>query len=239
MPQTIILGTGSYAPLRTLTNSDLENMVATSGPWIVSRTGIKERRIAADGETTSDMAAAAARCALEKAGVGPEEIDVIIVGTVTGDTPTPSCAVFVQAKIGAVNAFAFDVSAACAGSLYGLSIADQFIKGGTVRRALVIGAETLSRVVDWTNRETCVLFGDGAGAMLLGASEEEGRGVLAAKLRTDGAMADMLGIFGGRQPCSQDVVCGNLHKIKMRGREVYKVASRLLPEIVQEALDLA
>lgn len=241
MLKTIILGTGAYAPSRTLTNSDLEQMVATSGPWIVSRTGIKERRIAHPGETTSDMAAAAALRALDQAGVGAKEIELIIVGTVTGDTPTPSCAAFVQAKIGAVNAFAFDVSAACAGSLYGLSIADQFIKTGTVRRALVIGAETLSRVVNWTNRDTCVLFGDGAGAIVLGPSDEKDRGVLAFKLHTDGAMTDILGIYGGGSlnPFSEEVLRDNGHKIKMRGREVYKVASRLLPEVVEEALGLA
>ncbi len=216
-------------------------MVATSGPWIVSRTGIEERRIADPGETTSDMAAAAARNALELAGVDAREIDLIIVGTVTGDAPTPSCAAFVQAKIGAVNAFAFDVSAACAGSLYGLSIADRFITSGKVRRALVIGAETLSRVVDWTNRETCVLFGDGAGAMLLGPSEDGERGVLATKLRTDGAMTGILGIYGGAgpRPDTEEALRGGTHKIKMRGREVYKVATRLLPEIVAESLELA
>ncbi|PWB79828.1 MAG: 3-oxoacyl-ACP synthase [Methylocystaceae bacterium] len=241
MLRTVILGTGSYAPARVLTNSDLEKMVATNGPWIVSRTGIEERRIAEPGEATSDMAAAAARNALELAGVEAAELDLVIVGTVTGDTPTPSCAAFVQAKIGAANAFAFDVSAACAGSLYGLSIADQFIKTGKVRRALVIGAETLSRVVDWTNRETCVLFGDGAGAMVLGPGEDEGRGVLATKLRTDGAMTGILGIYGGGslQPFSEEVLQSNRHKIKMRGREVYKVATRLLPEIVAETLGLA
>ncbi len=228
---SVILGTGSYAPLRVLTNADLEKTVATNDAWIVGRTGIKQRRIAAADEATSDMAAAAARRALELAGVAPEDIDMIVVGTVTPDTPTPSCAAFVQAKLGAVNAFAFDISAACAGSLYGLSIADQFIKSGMVRRALVIGAETLSRVVDWSNRETCVLFGDGAGAILLGASEEPGRGVLAAKLRTDGSMTEILGIFGGgsRRPLSPELLAENGHKIKMRGREVYKTATRCCP----------
>jgi 3-oxoacyl-[acyl-carrier-protein] synthase III len=238
---SVILGTGAYAPSKILTNDDLEKMVATNGPWIVSRTGIKERRIAAEGEATSDLAAEAARRAMELAGVEPAEIDLIIVCTVTGDTPTPSCAAYVQAKIGAARAFAFDVSAACAGSLYGLVIADQFIRSGAVKRALVIGAETLSRVVDWTNRETCVLFGDAAGAILLGASEESGRGLLASKLHTDGSMTEILGIFAGgsRKPISQEVLADNSHKIKMRGREVYKVATRLLPEAVQEALALA
>ncbi len=242
MPKSIILGTGSYAPLRVLTNSDLEKLVATNGPWIVSRTGIKERRIAAEGEATSDMAAAASRHALALADIDPEEIDLIIVGTVTADTPTPSCAAFVQAKIGARNAFCFDVSAACAGSIYALSIADQFIRNGTVKTALIIGAETLSRVVDWTNRETCVLFGDGAGAIVLGASEEsDNRGVLAAKLRTDGSLTDILGIFGGGSlnPLSEEMLLSKQHKIKMRGREVYKVATRLLPEVIRDTLAIA
>jgi 3-oxoacyl-[acyl-carrier-protein] synthase-3 len=241
LPTSVILGTGAYAPLKILTNDDLEKIVATNGPWIVSRTGIKQRHIAAEGEATSDMAAAAARRALELAGVEAGDVDLIIVCTVTGDTPTPSCAAYVQAKIGAMNAFAFDVSAACAGSLYGLVIADQFIRNGAVKRALVIGAETLSRMVDWTNRETCVLFGDAAGAILLGASEDKERGLLASKLRTDGSMTEILGIYGGgsRRPLSVEMLEDNGNKIKMRGREVYKVAVRLLPEVVQEALTLA
>jgi 3-oxoacyl-[acyl-carrier-protein] synthase-3 len=231
--RTVILGTGSYSPSRVLTNSDLEKMVATSGPWIVSRTGIEERRIAAPDESTATMAAAAARNALALAGVDPLEIDMIILGTVTGDAMTPASAAFVQAEIGAANAFAFDVSAACAGSLYALSIADQFLRSGKVRRALVIGAETLSRVTDWTNRETCVLFGDGAGAMVLGRGEEEGRGLLSTSLRTDGTLTGILGI---PRPAAGADGAFEGGKIKMRGREVYKVATRLLPEIVAEAL---
>ncbi len=238
MPNSIVLGTGSYAPERIVTNADLEKMVATNSDWIVSRTGIRERRIAADHQATSDLAANAARRAPDLAGVSPEDIDMIVVGTVTADTPTPSCAAFVQELIGARNAFCFDVSAACAGSLYGLTIADQFIRSGMVRRALVIGAETLSRYVDWSNRETCVLFGDAAGAILLGATEEEGRGLLAASLHTDGSMTGILGIFGGgsRRPLSQEMIDDKADKIKMRGREVYKVATRLLPEVVAETL---
>ncbi|ATQ69166.1 MULTISPECIES: beta-ketoacyl-ACP synthase III [Methylosinus] len=233
MLRTVILGTGSYSPSRVLTNSDLEKMVATSGPWIVSRTGIEERRVAAPEESTATMAAAAARNALALAGVDPLEIDMIILGTVTGDAMTPASAAYVQAAIGAANAFAFDVSAACAGSLYALSIADQFLQSGKIRRALVIGAETLSRVTDWTNRETCVLFGDGAGAMVLGRGEEEGRGLLATSLRTDGSLTGILGI---PRPSAgaEGVLEGG--KIKMKGREVYKFATRVLPEIVGEAL---
>jgi 3-oxoacyl-[acyl-carrier-protein] synthase III len=241
LPNSIVLGTGSYAPERTLTNADLEKIVATNNDWIVSRTGIRERHVAGDHEATSDLAAAAARKAMASAGVAPEEVDMIVVGTVTGDTPTPSCAAYVQHLLGARNAFCFDVAAACAGSIYGLTIADQFIRTGMVRRALVIGAETLSRFVDWTNRETCVLFGDAAGAILLGATEEEGHGLLAATLRTDGSMTGILGIFGGgsRRPVSSEMLLDNGNKIKMRGREVYRVATRLLPEVMADTLTKA
>ena len=240
MLKSTIIGTGSYAPLKVLTNADLEKIVATNDAWIVSRTGIKERRIAADGENTSDMAAKAAKNALELAGVAAEEIDLLIVATVTGDAATPSCAAFVQAKIGAFNAFAFDVSAACAGSLYGLVIADQFIRNGVVKRALIVGAETLSRFIDWSNRETCVLFGDAAGAMLLGPTQDESRGVLAAKLRTDGSMTEILGIYKrDLGPLAQAPDPETPARIKMRGREVYKAAVRLLPEAVRQALDAA
>ena len=240
LPTSRIIGTGSYAPLKVLTNADLEKLVATNDQWIVTRTGIRERRIAAEGEETSDMAAMAARRALELAGVSAEEIDLLIVATVTGDASTPSCAAFVQAKIGARNAYAFDVSAACAGSLYGLVIADQFIRSGAAKRALVIGAERLSRVVDWTNRETCVLFGDAAGAMLLSASQHENRGLLASNLRSDGSMTGVLGIYEhDLGPLAETPEPGAPARIKMRGREVYKSAVRLLPETVQAALDQA
>lgn len=238
MPTSIILGTGAYAPQRVLTNDELEKMVATNGDWIVSRTGIRERRIAADEQATSDLAAAAARQALDFAGVVPEAIDMIIVATVTGDTPTPACATHVQARLGAKNACAFDVGAACAGSLYGLTIADQFIRSGAMKHVLVIGAETLSRFVDWSNRETCVLFGDAAGAILLGAAEEPGHGMLASTLRTDGTLTGILGIYGGgsRRPLSPELLSDNGAKIKMRGREVYKFATRVLPDVVAETL---
>lgn len=238
LPNAIVLGTGSYAPERILSNADLEKMVATNGEWIVSRTGIKERHVAAEHEATSDLAAAAARKALDFAGVSASQVDMIVVGTVTGDTPTPSCAAYVQELIGARNAFCFDVGAACAGSLYGLTIADQFIRSGMVERALVIGAETLTRFVDWSNRETCVLFGDAAGAILLGATQEKDHGLLATTLRTDGSLTGILNIPGGgsRRPLSEELIADKGAKIKMRGREVYKVATRLLPEVVVETL---
>src|SRR3984893_13517682 len=163
-----LLGTGAYCPKRILTNQDLEKLVDTTDAWIIGRTGIKERRIAAEGEATSDMAVVAARHALAMASTRAESLDMNIVAWVLPDMPLPSCAVIVQAKLGAARAFAFDVSAACAGSLYALSIADQFIKTGKARRVLVIGAELLSRLVDWSDRNTCVLFGDAAGARWVG-----------------------------------------------------------------------
>jgi 3-oxoacyl-[acyl-carrier-protein] synthase III len=234
-----ILGTGSYAPSRILTNHDLEKIINTSDQWITERTGIKERRIAADGEVTSDMAAAAARKALEMAETDPSELDMIIVGTISPDMPMPSCAVFVQAKIGATRAFAFDLSAACAGSLYGMAIADQFIRTGSARRVLVIGAELLSRLVDWEDRSSCVLFGDAAGAVVLGPATDPARGLISTHLHSDGGAAGSLMIPGGgsKHPQSEDVLARKLNKISMNGREVYKYATRALPEVVLEALN--
>lgn len=239
MIRTRVLGTGSYAPERIVTNADLERMVATSDAWIRQRTGIRERHIAADGEFTSDMAAAAARAALSQAETDPADLDAIIVATISADMPMPSCAVMVQAKLGARRAFAFDVSAACAGSLYGLSIADQFIRGGSARRVLVVGAELLSRLVDWTDRSTCILFGDAAGALVLGPTTDEHRGLLSVHLHTDGEAADMLSIKGGgsRHPASVAMLEDGLHKIAMSGREVYKFAVRVLPDALMEAFE--
>ncbi len=238
MACTQIIGTGSYAPSRVITNRELEQRVETSDSWIRERTGIQERRQAAPGEATSDLAVQAARRALEMAGVAPEELDLIVVGTITGDMPMPACAAFVQAKLGARRAFAFDVAAACAGSLYAMSVADQFIRTGQVRRALVIGAELLSRVVNWEDRNTCVLFGDGAGAMVLSPSEEEGRGILSTHLFTDGALAEILTIPGGgsRTPMTEAGVRARLNTLHMNGREVFKFAVRALVDSTQEAL---
>jgi len=234
-----ILGTGAYAPKRVLTNQDLEKIVATSDQWITERTGIKERRIAAEGEVTSDMAVAAARQALAMAGTRPEDLDMIIVGTISADMPLPSCAVIVQAKLGAKRAFAFDLSAACAGSLYAMSIADQFIRSGKAERVLVIGAELLSRLVDWTDRNTCILFGDASGALVMGPSPEAGRGLLSTHLHSDGTAAGILTIPGGgsQHPQSEEVLAKKMHKIAMNGREIYKFAVRVLPEVILEALN--
>jgi 3-oxoacyl-[acyl-carrier-protein] synthase III len=238
LTQSQILGTGSYAPSRILTNSDLEKLVRTSDSWIVERTGIKERHIAADGEATSDMAVEAAKQALAMSGTAAADLDMIIVGTISPDMQMPSCAVLVQAKLGAAKAFAFDVSAACAGSLYGMSIADQFIRTGRAERVLVVGAELLSRLVDWTDRSSCILFGDAAGALMLGPTSDPGRGLLSAHLHSDGSAAGMLSIPGGgsKFPLSEEVLAKKMDKIAMSGREVYKFAVRVLPEALLEAL---
>lgn len=238
LTQSHILGTGSYAPSHILTNFDLEKTINTSDAWIVERTGIRERRIADENEATSDMAVEAAKKALEMAGTDAADLDMIIVGTISPDMQMPSCAVLVQAKLGAKRAFAFDVSAACAGSLYALAIADKFIRTGAARRVLVIGAELLSRIVDWTDRNTCVLFGDAAGAFVVGPSPEANRGLLSTHLHSDGTAAGILSIPGGgsRHPQSEDVLAHKMHKVAMNGREVYKFVVRVLPEAILEAL---
>lgn len=244
MARTHIIGTGSYAPARVLTNQDLERLVDTSDTWIRERTGIQERRQAAPDEATSDLAVNASRHALEMAGVAPGDLDLIVVGTVTADMPMPSCAALVQSKLGAKRAFAFDVSAACAGGLYALTVADQFVRSGQVKRALVVGADLLTRAVDWTDRNTCVLFGDGAGAMVLAAApdaEDDAmapRGILSIHLRTDGDLANLLCIpaGGSRTPVTADNVDANLHKLKMNGKEVFRFAVRALVESTQASL---
>lgn len=237
MVRARIVGTGSYIPEAVVTNDDLSKHIETSDEWIFTRTGIRERRIAKDGEQTSDMAAAAARRALEMAGVKPSELDLIIVGTISADMKMPSCAVFVQAKLGA-RAPAFDVSAACAGSLYGLSIADNFVRAGAAKRVLVVGVELLSRFLDWEDRSTCVLFDDAAGAMLLAPETESDRGVLATHLDADGSLAAILTIPGGGSvhPTTHETVDARLHKVKMNGREVYKIAVRALVDTVEKSL---
>ncbi len=232
-----ILGTGHYAPEKVVTNDDLSKRIDTTDEWIYTRTGIRQRRVAAEGEQTSDMAAAAARAALEHAGKRPEDVDLLIVGTISGDMPMPSCATFVQAKLG-TKAPSFDVSAACAGSIYGLSIADKFVQTGAAKCAVVIGVELLSRLLDWEDRTTCVLFGDAAGAMVVGPSEDDSRGILSTHLHADGKLTDILKIPGGGSvnPVDQTVLDQRLQFVKMNGREVYKVAVRSLAKVVQEAL---
>jgi 3-oxoacyl-[acyl-carrier-protein] synthase-3 len=235
-----IIATGGYVPERILGNDEIAARLGVTADWIVKLTGIRERRVAAATETTSDMAAAAARRALDSASIDPASIDLIVVGTVTPDCPTPATAALVQAKIGATRAFAFDLSAACVGGLYAMSVADQFIRTGAVKRALVIGAELLSRSIDWEDRNTCILFGDGAGALVLEASaDEQGPGILSTHLHTDGSLAEILWIPGPGTavPCGERLVSEKLDKIKMNGREVFKVAVRTLAAAANEALE--
>ena len=240
VPGTRILGTGHYAPSRVLTNHDLERMVDTSDAWIVERTGIRERHIAADGEASSDLAAEAARRALQAAGVEASELDLIIVATVTPDRPLPATAVYVQQKIGArPDCPAFDVVAACAGFIYGLSIGDRFVSSGGARRVLVVGVELLSRVLNWKDRTTCVLFGDGSGAAVLGPSEGDGRGILSTHLFADGGQAESLHIpaGGSRLPACQATVEEGLHFVHMSGSDVFKYAVRALSSASMTALE--
>jgi 3-oxoacyl-[acyl-carrier-protein] synthase-3 len=220
-----ILGTGSYVPERILSNQDLERMVETNDEWIVTRTGIRERRIAAEGETTTDLALKAARAALEASGVAPEEIGLVIVATITADRSFPSTACRLQERLGLPRAAAFDLSAACSGFIYALSAASQSIASGVCRHALVVGAERLSSITDYTDRNTCVLFGDGAGAVVLGPVEE-GRGFRSFELGADGTGGDLLTL--------NDKGC-----IAMNGREVFKFAVRIMGSAAEEALSKA
>lgn len=238
MTRTRVLGTGAYAPDKILTNRDLEKVVETSNEWIVERTGIEKRRIADNGTASSDLAVKAAKRALRAAKVPVSDIDLILVATVTPDMLFPATACVVQHKLGAKRAAAFDISAACSGFIFALSTADSFIRSGIYNKVLVIGAETLSKITDWTDRNTCVLFGDGAGAVVLGPSDD-GRGILSTHLHTDGSMGEVLSIPGGgsRVPASVWSVESRMHYIKMKGNETYKIAVRALEEVVMEALN--
>jgi 3-oxoacyl-[acyl-carrier-protein] synthase-3 len=239
-PMTRILGTGHYAPARVVPNAELEKIVDTSDAWITERTGIRRRHVAAAGEVTSDMAAAAGRAALEAAGLNVADLDLIIVGTVTPDAPMPSCAVQVQQKLGADEIPAFDISAACAGFIYGITIADQFIRTGTARCILVIGVELLSRILNWKDRTTCVLFGDGAGAVVLGPSKN-GAGILATQLFTDGSLAGALHIpaGGAAEPHSGEGISNHRHQVHMSGSEVFKTAVKNLTSASSAAVKAA
>ncbi|MFB5266530.1 beta-ketoacyl-ACP synthase III [Paenibacillus enshidis] len=224
-----IIGTGKYVPEKILTNSDLEKMVETSDEWIVSRTGIRERHIAAPEQATSDLAYEAAVRALESAGMTAEELDLIIIATITPDMAFPSTACILQDKLGAKGAAAFDLSAACSGFVYGLATATSFIQAGMYRNALVIGADCLSRITDYTDRNTCVLFGDGAGAVVLG-EVPEGRGFKSFDLGAEGAGGPLLRLEAGgsRLPASAQTIENKLHYIYMNGREVFKFAVRVM-----------
>jgi 3-oxoacyl-[acyl-carrier-protein] synthase-3 len=236
-----IAGTGSYLPERILTNHELEAMVDTSDEWIASRTGIRERRIAADGELTSHMAAHAARRALEQAGIDPADVELIIVATITPDTITPATACYVQQHLGALRSVAFDISAACSGFLYALEIARHSIASGAFRNAVIIGAEKLSAFVNWTDRNTCVLFGDGAGAAVLLPSENGHGKILSSHLGTDGAQAELLNIPGGGAACpiTIDNVDQQLATLTMQGREVFKHAVNAMRRAAETAIERA
>ena len=233
-----ITGIGSYVPQRVLTNADLEKIVDTTDDWITSRTGIRERRMAAENEHTSTMGIAAAQIALERAGVEAADLDLIIVATITPDMPFPATACIVQQELGATKAAAFDLEAACTGFLYALEISRQFIDNGMYQNVLVIGAEKLSSIIDWKDRNTCVLFGDGAGAAVL-QSRADSRGVLATRLGSDGGKADILAMPGGgcRQPATVDSVNERIHFLKMEGKEVFKNAVNAMTGAAKEVLE--
>lgn len=235
-----ILGLGMSVPERVLTNFDLEKMVDTSDEWITTRTGISERRLVGPSQATSDLSSEAALMALRDAGISPEQVDAIIVATITPDMPFPSTACLVQDKIGASRAAAFDLSAGCAGFIYGLSLAKAYIESGMYSTIVVIGAEVLSRVTDWTDRSTCVLFGDGAGAAVVGAVNEESAAarIMSVSLGADGSGARLIHIpaGGSLMPASEDTVKNRLHYIRMSGNQVYKFAVHIMEDAVLEAL---
>lgn len=235
-----IIGTGSFLPEKVLTNTDLEKMVDTSDEWITTRTGIKERRIAREDEALSDLAVEASKNAIQMAQIKPEEIDLILVATVTMDQPIPATACFVQDRIGAKNAAAFDFQAGCTGFVYGLSIADQYIKNRTFKTILLIGGEVLSKILDWKDRSTCVLFGDGCGAVIL-RGEKGNKGILSTAIHADGSMADFITMPGGgsRIPASHKSIDDNLHVVKMKGNETFKVAVKRIEGACREALEMA
>ena len=235
--RTVIKGVGGYLPARVVTNSDLAKLVDTSDAWITERTGIKERRIAAEGELTSTMGAIAARAALDDAGLAPEDIDLIILATSTPDQTFPASAVAIQAELGITHGAAFDVQAVCSGFIFALTTADNYLKSGMFKRALVIGAEAFSRILDWEDRSTCVLFGDGAGAVVVEAQKLNGvmtdRGILATCLRSDGRYRDKLYVDGG--PSST----GTVGHLRMDGPEVFRHAVTKISEVIGTTLDQA
>jgi len=235
MIRSVVRGFGTALPKRVLTNAELESMVDTSDEWIVQRTGIRQRYIAGEGETTASLGEDAARAALDKAGLTPADIDLIIVATSTPDNTFPATAVNIQNRLGMHHGFAFDLQAVCSGFVYAVTTADAYIRGGLARRVLVIGSETFSRILDWTDRTTCVLFGDGAGAIVLEAAEGTGtnadRGVLTTQLRSDGAHREKLYVDGGPS------TTGTVGHLRMEGREVFKHAVGMITDVIVSAFD--
>jgi len=234
-----IIGIGSFAPQKVLTNFDLERIVDTTDEWIVTRSGIRERHVVEEGTAASDLALEASRRALESASIAPEEIDLVICATITGDMPFPATSCLIQDGIGATNAAAFDLQAGCSGWVYALATASQFVRLGTYNHALIVGVDILTSVTDWTDRSTCVLFGDAAGATVIGPTAP-GTGVLSTCLGADGSGGELLKIDAGgsRLPASEETVRNRQHYIKMEGREVFKFAVRIMDEASIKALDM-
>ncbi|MDX9714450.1 MAG: beta-ketoacyl-ACP synthase III [Dissulfurispiraceae bacterium] len=232
-----IISTGSFSPEKVLTNADLEKIVDTTDQWITDRTGIKERRIASENQCASDLGYEAAISALNAAGLKPEDLDMIIVATVTGDMLLPSTACVLQAKLGAFNAVAFDINAACSGFIFGLSTACSYINAGSYKKIMVIGVECLSKFTDWDDRTTCVLFGDGAGAVILEPSGDDS-GILSTDIYSDGSYAELLYVPGGgsKKPASEETLKEGDHYIKMKGNEVFKIAVKTLENLVINTL---
>jgi len=238
--RTRISGTGRCIPERILSNADLEKMVDTSDQWIIERTGIRNRHLATAEQATSDLGLIAAREALDAAGLKATDLDMIIFATITADTIMPSASCLLQAKLGARNVMSFDLSAACSGFLYGLSIADQYIRSGAAKNILLVGGEILSRIVDYKDRETCILFGDGAGSVVLSrAKDHEDSAILSTHLHADGGLGGLLTIpaGGSRNPCSQETLDARAHYVKIRGREIFKHAVRAMTHCCEEALE--
>lgn len=235
-----IVGIGTYLPEKILSNNDLEKVVDTSDEWITSKTGIKERRIASSEQATSDLAFLAGKQALKDAEVNPDEVDLIIVATATPDMMFPATACIVQEKLGAINASAFDLEAGCTGFIYAITVGSQFIASGMYKTVLIIGAETLSRILDWKDRTTCVLFGDGAGAVLL-KPVESNRGILACHLGADGTGSSTLTMpaGGSRMPATSETADKKLHTVHMNGHEVYKFATRIIVDAAKKVLEKA
>lgn len=235
MIRSVVRGFGSALPKRVVSNKELESLVETSDDWIVQRTGIRQRYIAGEGETTASLGEAAARKALESAGLTPDDIDLVIVATSTPDNTFPATAVNIQNRLGMTKGYAFDVQAVCTGFVYAMATADAHLRAGMAKRALVIGAETFSRILDWTDRTTCVLFGDGAGALVLEAQEMEGkvsdRGILTSHLRSDGSHKEKLYVDGGPS------TTGTVGHLRMEGREVFKHAVGMITDVIEAAFE--
>ncbi|WP_312223028.1 beta-ketoacyl-ACP synthase III [Rhizobium rhizoryzae] len=235
MIRSVVRGFGSALPQRVVTNKEMESLVETSDDWIVQRTGIRQRYIAGEGETTASLGEAAARDALQRAGLTPDDIDLVIVATSTPDNTFPATAVNIQNRLGMTKGYAFDVQAVCTGFVYAMATADAHLRAGMAKRALVIGAETFSRILDWTDRTTCVLFGDGAGALVLEAQEQEGkvsdRGVLTSHLRSDGSHKEKLYVDGGPS------TTGTVGHLRMEGREVFKHAVGMITDVIVAAFE--